>query len=315
MNILMTGGTGYLGSHILSKLSKRQNKIILIDKTKDKKKLNILSSNYLIYSSKINYSSLLKIFRKHNIDCVIHLASNIKQKNNNVSLFKDDLDTLILIIKFLKIFKTKFFLYSSSCDVYGNNQNIKLKENFKCKPISNYGKSKLKLEKTIKLLLKNTKTKYQILRIFNLIGFEKNYQNINIFNRSNFISNIIKNYQKRKTLKLYGYKCKSLDGSCVRDYLHISDFAKIFISLLNKIKKIKSGVVNIGSSVPLSNLEIIKQIEMNNKIIIPYSNCKKRKNESSHLVADNNKLKSIINLKDSFFKRKLNLSSYNIFFK
>ena len=315
MNILITGGTGYIGSHIISSLDKKKNKIILLDKTKNLKKLKKVPQKCIVYSDNINENSLFKIFISHEIDCVIHLASNIKQRHNSINSFKKDIENLKLIIKYLKEFNVRYFLYTSSCDVYGNQSNLKARESLKCNPISNYGKSKLKSEKIIRSSLRNSKIIYQILRIFNLIGFDKKYNNINILNRANLISNIITNYRKRKNLNIYGYKCKTFDGTCVRDYMHIKDLSLIIRLLLEKINKIKSGIVNIGSSVPMSNLEIIKSIEVLNNIKIKYSKCKKKNDESSFIVSDNSKLKKITKLSNAFFRKKLDLSSYNLFFK
>ena len=315
MNILITGGTGYIGSHIISSLDKKKNQIIVLDKTKNLKKLNKVSKKCIVYSDNINQNTLFKIFKNYKIDCVIHLASNIKQRNNSINSFKKDIKILKLIIEFLKKYNVNYFLYTSSCDVYGNKSNLKTRENFKCNPISNYGKSKLKSEKIIESNLKNKKIIYQILRIFNLIGFDKRYNNINILNRANLISNIIKNYKKRKNLNIYGYKCKTVDGTCVRDYMHIKDFSLIIRLLLGKMNKMKSGIMNIGSSVPISNLEIIKLIEKSNNIKIKFTKYQKKIDDPSFIVSDNTKLKKITKLKNTFFNKKLNLSSYSLFFK
>ena len=192
---------------------------------------------------------------------------------------------------------------------------MKLKENFRCNPISIYGKSKLKSENIIIKNLKNKNTIYQILRIFNLIGFDKKNDNNNILNRASLISNIIKQYKDKKKLKIYGFKCKTPDGTCVRDYMHINDFSLIIKLLLKKINKIKSGIINIGSSFPLSNLQIINHIEQSNGIKIKYEKVRKKADETSFILSDNTKLKKLIKLKNNFFNKKLDLSSYNLFFK
>ena len=226
MNILVTGGTGYLGSHLINKLYKKNN-IFILDKKKNIAKIGNLKKNLTYYQGTVNKKNLKKIFAQNVIDLVIHFAGTVKQKKNYKYNYYNDLETTKSLLKLIVFFKIKYLIYSSSCDVYGNVDIRKVKENQKCKPISDYGKNKLLSENLIKKYLKHKNTKYFILRIFNIIGTEVGISTKNVFSKNDLLSNLIKSYKYKKTFKLFGYDHNTTDGSCVRDYISIRKFVQI----------------------------------------------------------------------------------------
>jgi UDP-glucose 4-epimerase len=302
MNILITGGTGYLGSHLVAKLHKKNN-IFILDKTKNASKIKNIKKNLVYYPGTVDKKNLKKIFRENIIDLVIHFAGVLKQKKNYKYNYSEDLASTKSLLKFIKFFKVKYFIYSSSCDVYGNVNVQKIKENQKCKPISSYGKNKLLTEKCIKEYLKDEKTKYLILRIFNIIGADINIVKENFLKKNDLLSNLISSYKNNKIFKLYGYDLKTDDGSCVRDYISIQKFVQIVKKLILKIHLINSSTINIGSSFGISNLGMINKVERNFKIKIVYKKLKKRKKDPTYLVANNLKVKKLLKLKNKFFKK------------
>jgi len=313
MNILITGGTGYLGSHLISKLINKNN-IFILDKTKNLLKIKNVKKNCRYYPGLISYKNLKKNFCNKKIDLVIHLAGILKQKTFKKEKYLNDVNATISLLKYLKKFKIKYFIYASSCDVYGNTKNIKVSENTKCKPISKYAKNKYFTEKKIRSHLKDTNTKYLILRIFNIIGEDLSIAKENIFKKNDLISNIIKSYNNNKKFNLYGYNCNTIDGTCVRDYLSINKFIIIVSMLISKLRIIESTIINIGSSLGLTNLGIIKKVENSFNVKILYNRYKKKKYDPTYLVSNNNKLKKILKLKNIFFKSENILRSYKKYF-
>ena len=104
----------------------------------------------------------------------------------------------------------------------------------------------------------------------------------------------------KKKLNLFGYKCATKDGTCVRDYLEISKFVKIVSSLISNRDKLNSSIFNVGSSIGLSNLEIIHKIQNLLKVKIQFNKKRKRKIDTVYLVSNNKKLRKTLKLKKSF---------------
>ncbi len=313
MNILVTGGTGYLGSHLISKL-KNKNKIFVIDKTKNVLKVKNIIKNCTYISAKINKQNINKILKYKKIDLVIHLAGAIKQKNQKKEAYLKDLNSTKNLLIAVRNLNIKYFIYASSCDVYGHNEIKNVKENIQCKPISNYGKNKYRIEKLIKILLEKSYTKYFILRIFNVVGDQIPLNKEIFLKRNNLISNVFKSIVFKKKLNLFGYKCATKDGTCVRDYLEISKFVKIVLSLISNRDKLNSSIFNVGSSIGLSNLEIIHKIQNLLKVKIQFNKKRKRKIDTVYLVSNNEKLRKTLKLKKSFFNTDKILSGYKKYF-
>ena len=238
--VLVTGGAGYIGSKIVSDLIKKKYKAYIIDNlsTGHKKLINKEAIFYEINCG--NKSKLDQILKKDEIKSIVHCAASLdiaesekkpkKYYNNNVINTKKLLDVCAKN-------KVKNFIFSSTCSVYGET-NKKVTEKTKTIPKSVYGKTKLECEKLIKFYSKKNKFNFGILRYFNVAGSDiKN--KLGCFNSNNqLIKNLshniaIKNYK----ISVYGNNYNTKDGTCIRDYIHISDLSKIHLKLLNLISK------------------------------------------------------------------------------
>ena len=302
-NILITGGAGYIGSHIAEILIKDKKKVYLLDNlsTGHKKLINQKSKFFLSDIRKTNKTK--KILEKYKIDSIIHLAAVLsvgesqkkpkKYENINVEGTKK----ILLAIKNSKV---RNFIFSSTCAVYQDGLS-KVSERSKLKPISVYGKTKLKGEKLIKNFCKKNKINYGILRYFNVAGASPSGKIGQINKGDQLFKNLSVELKKRKPVfKIYGNNYKTNDGTCIRDYVHVVDIAYIHSKVLKKINSKKSVILNCGYSKGVSVKEVINTFKKNTKKNIEVKVLKRRKGDMAKIISDTSKLNKFIKWKPKF---------------
>lgn len=301
-NILITGGAGYIGSHIVEQLIKKKFKVFIVD--------NLSTGSIKLLNKKTNFFQIdicnkkkLETVFKKKIECVIHLAASLsvpegekkpeKYYLNNVFGTQNLLD---LCIKY----GVKNFIFSSTCAVYGSVKGS-VKENIKKRPESVYGKTKDICEELIKSYSRNYKINYKILRYFNVIGASSTGK-LGQYNSEGLFKNISKNIVKKKFyINVFGKNYDTFDGTCIRDYIDVNDLARIHVL---SIKKNKNIILNCGYNKGYSVLEIINEFSqvLNKKIKLKFL---KRRRGDVEVIYSNNKL-----LKKEFpkWKQQFNLS-------
>ena len=302
-NILITGGAGYIGSHIAEILIKDKKKVFLLDNlsTGHKKLINRKSKFFLSDIRKINKTR--EIVKKYKIDSIIHLAAALsvgesqkkpkKYESINVKGTKK-------ILQAIKKSKVSNFIFSSTCAVYQDGLS-KVSENSKLKPTSVYGKTKLKGEKIIKNFCKKNKINYGILRYFNVAGASQSGKIGQINKGDQLFKNLSVELQKKKPVfKIYGNNYDTKDGTCIRDYIHVVDIANIHLKVLNKISNNKSLILNCGYSHGISVNDVINSFKKNTKKKIKVKIIKKRKGDMAKIISDTSKLKKLIKWRPKF---------------
>jgi UDP-glucose 4-epimerase len=304
-NILITGGAGYIGSHVTEILLKKNKKVFLLDNlsTGHRKLVNLKAKFFKIDIN--NKLKVKKIIEKYKIDSIIHLAANLiigegqkkpkKYYKNNVLGTKKLLDAC-------KNTTVKNFIFSSTAAIYKEGQ-YKVSESSIKKPKSVYGKTKIKAEKIIISFAKKNNINYGILRYFNIAGSSPSGK-IGLINKKS--DHLFKNFsielmKKKPKLKIYGSDYNTKDGSCIRDFIHVSDIAEIHYLVLEKIAKLKiSKILNCGYNKGTSVIEVAKEFKKQSlkKVDIIYA--KRRNNDLIKIIASNNKLKKFIKWRPKF---------------
>ena len=303
-NILITGGAGYIGSHISEILVKNKKKIYIVDNLSTGYR-SLINKKAKFFKLNIhNIKNIKKIIKENKIDSVIHLAASLiisegekypkKYYRNNVigtqNLLKACSDSTI-----------RNFIFSSTAAIYRDGQ-FKVTENSIIKPKSVYGKTKVKCEKIIRSFCKRNNINYGILRYFNIAGSSPSGK-IGLINKSdhlfkNFSREIMK---KRPVLKIYGNDYKTKDGSCIRDFIHVSDIAEIHFKVLEKIDKTnKSKILNCGYNKGTSVLEVAKEFKKQTSKKVKILITKRRKADLVKIIASNNKLVRFVRWKPKF---------------
>ena len=193
-------------------------------------------------------------------------------------------------------------MFSSTAASYKEGQ-YKVSENSSIKPKSVYGKTKIKAENLIKNFSKKNKTNYGILRYFNIAGSSPSGK-IGLINKKS--DHLFKNFSvelmtKKPKLKIYGTDYKTKDGSCIRDFIHVSDIAEIHYLVLEKINKLNtSKILNCGYNKGTSVLEVAKEFKRQSLKKVHIVSAKKRKDDLIKIIATNYKLKRFIKWRPKF---------------
>jgi len=300
--ILITGGLGYIGSHIAYIL---KDKAIIID---DKSNSNLDYAKHLplakVIIGSVNFKNISNIFRKNNIDGVIHLAG-LKSVNESISnplkYYKKNVYSTLALLEGIDKFNIKKLIFSSSATVYGNMNHTPFKENYSLSSKNPYATTKILNEQLIDEYAKsNNKFRAASLRYFNPIGCEVKSGLIDMpkGNPSNLMPVLLNSLLKKEKLKIYGKNYLTSDGTCIRDYIHVSDLAKAHIVTYKKINLIKGHeAFNLGLGRGISVLELIKIFEQTNKIQVSYKFVPRRKGDVAISYACNKKFKKFFQWK------------------
>jgi len=291
-NILVTGGAGYIGSNIIRVLIKKKLNVISLDNLSTGHKKLIHPKSFFYRSDILDFNRIKKIIKNHNIDSIIHCAAklNVNESQKRPKFyFQNNVKGTKILLDACVDTNIKNFLFSSSCAVYGDKKKIPIEEIATTKPVSNYGKTKLKAEKLIKKYFKGN---IAILRYFNVVGASSD----NKFGQINKNGQLFKNLslevlKKKPIISVFGNNYKTKDGTCLRDYIHVEDLANIHVEILkNMFATNMSGIFNCGYGKPYSVIEIIRVFEKITKKKIKIVIKKKRNGDIEKIYANNNKI-------------------------
>ena len=304
-NILITGGAGYIGSHVAEILLKKYKKVFLLD--------NLSTGHRKLINKKANFFKLdihrkdkvKKIIKRNNIDSIIHLAANLiigEGQRKPKKYYKNNVLGTKNLLEACKDTTVKNFIFSSTAAIYKEGQ-YKVSEKSKIKPKSIYGKTKIKAENLIRNFSKKNKINYGILRYFNIAGSSPSGK-IGLINKNS--DHLFKNYsieilKKKPKLKIYGTNYKTKDGSCIRDFIHVYDIAEIHYLVLEKINKLNiSKILNCGYNKGTSVLQVANEFKRLSSKKVNIIETKRRNNDLIKIIASNNNLKKFINWKPKF---------------
>ena len=300
MKILVVGGAGYIGSHMIKRFQDTDHQIEILDNLSTGFEVN--TQNYKLHVCDLsNKDQLHQILKDNNYESIMHFASFInvgesyiypkKYYDNNVINTLNLLDCMVDL-------KISNFIFSSTAAVYGEPSSTPIKEDQNIAPVNPYGNTKAIVEKILKDYDEAYGLKYISLRYFNACGA---HIDGTIGERhdpeTHLIPLILQSASgRRKDFKVYGDDYDTKDGTCVRDYIHVMDLAEAHLLSLEKlIKNQKSDIFNIGNNKGFSVKEIIRMAEKVTQSKIPYEITSRRKGDPSELIADNKKISEKLN--------------------
>jgi len=301
MKILVTGGTGYIGSHTAVELLNNGYDVVIIDNLSNSKKdvvdriEEITKKNVKFYEGDCCDKNLLvKIFENEKIDAVIHFAG-FKAVGESVKMplkyYRNNLDSTISLLEVMDDFGVKKLVFSSSATVYGKPKSLPIKEDFPLSTTNPYGSTKLMIENILRdLYTSDNSWSIAILRYFNPIGAHTSGligENPNDI-PNNLMPYIVKVGQgELDVLSIFGNDYDTHDGTGVRDYIHVVDLAKGHIKAIEKIMKDNGcDAYNLGTGNGYSVLDIVNAYMKVNNIKINYKIVDRRPGDIDACYAD-----------------------------
>ncbi|MGN0131407.1 MAG: UDP-glucose 4-epimerase GalE [Lachnospiraceae bacterium] len=320
MKILVTGGTGYIGSHTCVELLNKGHEVVVFDNLYNSQ-IDVVDKIKQIAGKEISFykadmldkESMRPIFEEHKIDAVIHFAG-LKAVGESVQkpllYYHNNITGTLQLCELMNEYNCKKIIFSSSATVYGAPKTVPIKEDFPLSTTNPYGTTKLMLERILSdFCVADPEWSVVLLRYFNPIGAHESGL---IGERPNGIPNNLMPYitqvaiGKLPCLGVFGNDYDTPDGTGVRDYIHVVDLAKGHVNAIDKVTSSTGvNIYNLGTGNGYSVLDIVKAFEAANGVHIPYEIKPRRAGDIATCYADATKAKEELGWKAEYDLQKM----------
>ncbi len=304
MSILVTGGTGFIGSHTCVELLEAGYDLVVFDNFYNSKPsvldsiVDITGKGFKFYHSDMNdIGDLEKIFSDNDIDCVIHFAG-FKAVGESVEkplmYYSNNITGTLNLLNVMKDHNVKKLVFSSSATVYGVPKKVPLTEDMPLSVTNPYGRTKLMIEDILRdLCVSDPEWSVLLLRYFNPVGGHKSGLLCEDPNGipNNLMPRILDTaFGIQEKLTVFGNDYDTVDGTGVRDYIHVTDLAKGHVNAARKLDAFRGiEAVNLGTGRGYSVLELIKTFERVNNVSVPFEFAPRRPGDVAECYADTKK--------------------------
>ena len=303
MRILVLGGAGYIGSHTALELVKAGNEVVIADNLVTGYRKAIPKGAKFYEGDLRDFDFLNKLFQQEKIDAVIHFAAYSlvgESVTNPLKYYDNNLyGTKVLLAAMVKNNVGKI-VFSSTAATYGEPENIPILESDRTCPTNPYGETKLAMEKMFKWTAEAHGLRYVSLRYFNACGADESGTIGEAHNPESHLIPLILQVPngKRETISIYGTDYDTPDGTCIRDYIHVTDLAQAHILAVQYLNNGgESDIFNLGNGVGYSVREVIETARKVTGHPIPATETSRRAGDPARLVASSEKAKSVLGWK------------------
>ncbi len=305
MNILVTGGAGYIGSHTVKQLVDAGHRVVVLDNFYSGHRWAVDPAATLVEGDIADKHCVDQLLKTHKIDSVVHFAGYIvvpESVEDPLKYYENNVVGSLRLIEVCEKNNVSRFVFSSSAAVYGLPDSQKVSEDTQLKPINPYGNSKLITEMTLNDIAfayqhKNTPFKFVALRYFNAAGAQIAG---NLGQATPEATHLIKvaceaATGKRDQIKLFGTDYDTPDGSCVRDYIHIEDLASAHLKALDYLADGGESIrLNCGYGKGYSVKEVVEMVKKVSGVNFTAIETDRRPGDPPSLIADNTQIKSLL---------------------
>lgn len=298
MKILVTGGAGYIGSHVVKLLGedeKESHEIVVADNLSTGFEKNILYGR-LVKIELSDHAEVERFFEHEKFDAVLHFAASIvvpESVENPVKYYMNNTVNSANIIKCAVKTGVKYFVFSSTAAVYSENESGVVNETSATVPINPYGWSKLMTEKILRDCAGKSSMKYTIFRYFNVAGADVTGRIGQCFPQATHLIKVANQavLGKRESISVFGTDFATFDGTGIRDYIHVDDLAAAHIDAVYCMEKTGiSDTYNCGYGKGYSVLQVIKTVKEVSGVDFTVKFTDRRAGDPGKLVSDNRKI-------------------------
>lgn len=294
MAVLVTGGAGYIGSHTVLELIERNEDVLVLDNLEYGHKEAVTGGKLIVGDLK-NKEFVEKVFKENNIESVIHFAayaSVAESMSNPLKYYENNVSGTINLLNAMKNNNVSKIIFSSTAAVYYGDKLVPLSEDDLKLPRNVYGKTKLDIENILESVRVAHGINYVVLRYFNASGAHKSGRIGEAHRDETHLIPIVLQVAlgEREKIKIYGDNYNTKDGTCIRDYIHVSDLADAHILALERLRtKNESGIYNLGNGEGFSVKEVVDKARLVTGMDIKAEIAERRAGDGDYLVASSKK--------------------------
>ena len=300
MRLLVLGGAGYIGSHTAVELLDRGHEVVIADNLITGYKQAVPKEAVFYQGDIRDYEFLNNLFKTEKIDAVIHFAAFSlvgESVTNPLKYYENNLYGTKVLLQAMIDNNVDKIVFSSTAATYGEPENIPILESDKTCPTNPYGETKLAMEKMMKWSANAYQLRYVSLRYFNACGAHKSGKLGEAHNPESHLIPLVLQVPngKRESVSIYGTDYDTPDGTCIRDYIHVTDLAEAHILAVEYLMKGgESNVFNLGNGVGYSVREVIETARKVTGHPIPAVEIPRRAGDPARLVASGEKAKTVL---------------------
>ena len=300
MRLLVLGGAGYIGSHTAVELLDRGHEVVIADNLITGYKQAVPKEAVFYQGDIRDYNFLNNLFKTEKIDAVIHFAAFSlvgESVTNPLKYYENNLYGTKVLLQAMIDNNVDKIVFSSTAATYGEPENIPILESDRTCPTNPYGETKLAMEKMMKWSANAYQLRYVSLRYFNACGAHKSGKLGEAHNPESHLIPLVLQVPngKRESVSIYGTDYDTPDGTCIRDYIHVTDLAEAHILAVEYLMKGgESNVFNLGNGVGYSVREVIETARKVTGHPIPAIEIPRRAGDPARLVASGEKAKTVL---------------------
>jgi UDP-glucose 4-epimerase len=306
MTIMVTGGAGYIGSHLVHELTDAGERVVVLDNLSTGFRFLIPGTVPFVAGSTGDRALLVKTIREHGVTAIVHFAASIvvpESLADPLAYYRNNTMNTCTLLDAANETGVKQFIFSSTAAVYGNPQEVPVREDVPTPPISPYGSSKLMSEIMLHDAGRAYGLRFVVLRYFNVAGADPKRRTGQSTPAATHLIKVACEAAlgKRPKIEVYGTDYPTADGTCIRDYIHVSDLARAHSAALGYLRRGgDSATFNCGYGRGASVLEVIASVKRMSRRDFPVEIRGRRPGDPAALVADVSRIRSTLDWRPQF---------------